>query len=285
VAHFADSYDWVRIGFPFRYYGVNYDTVTVASNGFIALGRQTTGVGGDADPLPMPGTAGPGAMIAGMWTDLNPVASSGKIWRYTDTVNHRFIVEWSHVVHQGTATPETFQIILLDPAFYPTATGDGEILVQYKDVSDPASCGAGIENGLETQGLQYSLLGDPNPTALGIADLRVVKYTPDAPVRTDVPVGAGAGGPALLLAASPNPFHGTTSIAFRLPARQEAALDIYGVDGRHVTTLFEGVAEAGITDVRWSGADAGGRPVAAGLYFAKFRTAGVTEIGKVMVLR
>ncbi len=34
---------------------------------------------------------------------------------------------------------ETFQIILLDPAFYPTQTGDGEIICQYKIVSEPGS--------------------------------------------------------------------------------------------------------------------------------------------------
>lgn len=284
VTHYPDSYDWVRIGFNFRYFGVVYDTVSVMSNGFIALGKQTTGTGGDKIPYTLPSTSGPGAMIAGMWTDLDPTASVGKIWRYTDTVNHRFIVEWSRVRHQGAATTETFQIILLDPAFYPTSNGDGEIIVQYKDVTDPASCGAGIENGAETLGLMYTLLGHDNPSAQGLADLRAIKYTPDAPVRTDVAAGSGSG-PALLLAASPNPFHGSTSIAFRLPARQQASLDVYGVDGRRVATLWNGVAEAGVTTAHWNGLDGDGRPVAAGLYFAKFRTEGGTQVGKVMVLR
>ncbi|HHE46107.1 MAG TPA: T9SS type A sorting domain-containing protein, partial [Bacteroidetes bacterium] len=53
---------------------------------------------------------------------------------------------------------ETFQVILLDPAYYTTATGDGRIIFQYKDMSTTAinSEGTvGIENHTQTDGLQY----------------------------------------------------------------------------------------------------------------------------------
>src|SRR5262249_29992982 len=155
---------------------------------------------------------------------------------------------------------------------------------QYKTVNNPVVCGAGIENGAETQGIQYYYLGHANPSTQGIVANRAVKYTPDAATRTSV-AGAGTGGPVLLLAASPNPCRGLTSIAFRLPARQAASLEIYGVDGRRVVLLWKGVADAGITSARWDGLDAGGHRVPAGLYFARFQTDGVAQSGKVMVLR
>jgi flagellar hook assembly protein FlgD len=104
-------------------------------------------------------------------------------------------------------------------------------------------------------------------------------------VRTDVPTVATQPHAVTLLAASPNPFTQGTTLRYRLPERQEAALRIYSVDGRLVSTLVEGVAEAGWHDARWDGRDMAGRDVASGLYFARLETGKEVTIGKLMVLR
>lgn len=47
------------------------------------------------------------------------------------------------------------------------------------------------------------------------------------------------------LTAYPNPFTQTATIAFTLPETTEAVLKVYGIDGREVAQLFNGIAEAG----------------------------------------
>ena len=269
--------------FTFRYFGVNCDSVSIGANGYATISRTYDG---GTTPGHIPDASGPPGIIAALWCDLNPMEpGSGKVYYYNDTANHRFIAEWSRVYHAGGGNPETFEIILLDPAYYPTTTGDGIILVQYKTVSLPDLAVAGIENRAQTAGLEFQYFGAPNPAGVGIANNRVIKYTTDAPVRTDVPTLAAQPGPVTLLAASPNPFTQGTTLRYRLPERQEVALRIYSVDGRLVSTLAQGVAEAGWHDARWDGRDTAGRDVASGLYFARLETGKEVTIGKLMVLR
>jgi hypothetical protein len=89
------------------------------------------------DPIPMAGKAK--RYAAPYWDDLNPGSMQmghGDIYRYYDSANHRWIVEFYQVAVQISGHPwETFQIILLDPQYYPTPTGDGEMLFQYQQIS------------------------------------------------------------------------------------------------------------------------------------------------------
>ena len=75
---------------------------------------------------------------------------------YYNASQHYYVVEFDSVRQfSPTTARETFEVILYDPAYYQTPTGDGKILFQYKLVSDPTSCTVGIENPTETIGLQY----------------------------------------------------------------------------------------------------------------------------------
>ena len=67
--------------------------------------------------------------------------------------------------------------------------------------------------------------------------------------------------------------------------RQAASLKVFAADGRLVATLFDGVAEAGVTTSRWSGLDATGHALAPGLYFARLTTGGATEVSKLLLIR
>ncbi len=142
--------------FTFPYYGINYDSLTVATNGWIAPGIVTEE---DYSNSGIPDPDGPPQMIAPYWEDLSPQrANSGRVWIYSDTRNHCVIVEYNHIEQYApTGAFETFQVMLFDPAFHPTSTGDGRILFQYKDVSAAlqAEGTIGIENHLENDGLEY----------------------------------------------------------------------------------------------------------------------------------
>jgi hypothetical protein len=190
--------------FSFRYYGADFDSFTVAANGWIGMGVITAD---DYSNSGIPNADGPPNMIAGYWEDLSPQrANSGKIWRWFDAAGHRLIVEYNHVEQYApTGNFETFQIILFDPAHYPTPTGDGRILFQYKWMSGAAANEGtiGIENGAENDGLQYFFDGAYDPCAHAVTEQFALLFATSAtapavtvsltPYGTPIQIPAGGG--------------------------------------------------------------------------------------------
>ncbi len=62
-------------------------------------------------------------------------------------------------------------------------------------------------------------------------------------------------------------------------------IDVYDTTGRLVATILRGERKAGTHRAEWSGRDASGARVGAGVYFARFRSPGRTFTEKVLVLR
>jgi len=88
-----------------------------------------------------------------------------------------------------------------------------------------------------------------------------------------------------LHAPSPNPLVSRSSFAFELPRAQSVRLAIYDASGRKVRVLSDGLLFAGRHQRPWDGTDDDGRPVAAGVYFARLE-AGAERAGvSVVVLR
>ena len=85
----------------------------------------------------------------------------------------RFIVEWDNVLNGEDdqncpdCITETFQMILYDPDIYTTATGDGDIVFQYKEIHDIDQNGnystIGIESPDQEDGVQYLFSSIPGP--------------------------------------------------------------------------------------------------------------------------
>jgi len=191
---FGNSQDvstYVHLPFDFTFYGVTSDTLTVCSNGWLALGNQA--YFSDFRNYPMPSAAGANAgMICPLWDDL--VRGNGDVYYWNDTANHRFIIEYCNVAYMYGAGILKFEIILYDPAFYPTPTGDGEMVFQYHTFqinqgpsSDNLYWTTGIENHNHTIGLQYAYWNVYTPGASIIASGRAVKFTTNEPLRTPQP--------------------------------------------------------------------------------------------------
>jgi hypothetical protein len=164
--------------FTFQYYGQDFDTVTIASNGWVGMGRITEE---DYSNSAIPNPDGPAGMIAAYWEDLSPQRdNSGGVWYYYDAVNHLYIVEYNHIEQfLPVGSFETFEAILYDPAYYNTSTGDGRIKVQYKDMSSAVATEGtvGIENPAETIGLQYLFDGDLDEHAMMVGDQMAILYS------------------------------------------------------------------------------------------------------------
>lgn len=142
--------------------------------------------------------------------------------------------------------------------------------------SGPANVGALAAEAIPYDGFTQSLaLALPKMALSVLAPLSYVGVGP-SPAATR---GLALGTPR------PNPApHGTT-LRFTLPAGGDATLALYDVSGRLVRSLASGEREAGEHAVRWDGRDVAGRPVPAGLYFARLVAPGGVRSTRVVVTR
>ena len=93
------------------------------------------------------------------------------------------------------------------------------------------------------------------------------------------PTGLALGKP------SPNPSHGTVSIAYGLPQVGSVLLAVYDVAGREVTRLVDEAAKAaGWHQVTWDGRTAAGTRAAEGVYFVRLLGAGTTVSTRMILL-
>ncbi len=262
----------VNLPFTFTYYGVDYDTITISSNGWIAMGVVDESY---PDHFGIPDPEGPEAMIAGIWDNLDPgnaVVSPSDIYYYDDAPNHRFIVEYFEVEHWPYYYFETFEIILYDPVYYPTSTGDGEIVVQYLVPMQREDITIGIENASESVGIQYFYDYCYHTYAGPITDSFALKYTTDPPSNTGIQEHEEVSAVPLdtrLSACYPNPFNREHKISYQLSRLSNVDLKIYDVAGRLVRVVAHGLHHPGYYTTIWDAKDDAGRTVSSGIYFVR----------------
>jgi hypothetical protein len=164
--------------FTFKYYDIDYSSIGMCSNGFLELGYSTYRFG---DNTSMPAINGPRRALGVFWDDLDP-SLYGDIYYYNDTGNHRWIIQFDECAHYGSSTTrETFQVIMLDPQYYQTPTGDGECIYQYQYVADATSNTVGIEDETESRGLRYVFNGNYDANAQPIVANRAILVTTKPP--------------------------------------------------------------------------------------------------------
>ena len=157
----GDIYTITDLPITFRMYGEIYDSATICSNGWIAPGGSTQSSFMNS---PIPGPQGPSPMIAPFWDDLR--TAGGDVYWHYDSSLRILIIEWDQMLNDHNNDEETFQAILYDANFYPTASGDSEIKFQYKIINNtnpgsyPSQHGqyatVGIEDHTGFRGLEYS---------------------------------------------------------------------------------------------------------------------------------
>lgn len=115
--------------FHFQFYGVDYTTFTITSNGVVALGGGTVDFNNTAL-----GAASP-ALIAPFWDDL-VLGSSGLFAKLSGSgANQRLTLQWQNArFFRGTSDPITFQMVL-DQA-------DNSIEFHYLDLASAGSSGS-----------------------------------------------------------------------------------------------------------------------------------------------
>lgn len=236
----------VGLPFVFRYYGADYSRISVCDNGFLCC---------DSTDLHsfynwrIPSAYGPPCIIAPMWDDFRAdTADASGIYYYNDTVNHRFVVEWSRVHHvHGFKPPvlaelQTFEAMLYDPGFSPTPTGDGVIVFQYDTVFNDDTLSSnchdaatvGIANQGQNTGLQVTFADSLSPASAPLAPGRAIKFT-TIPPDTFTGIRAEESRGRLnepLLDAFPTPSRGTFMIRYGLGGPGTATLRLFDCAGR-----------------------------------------------------
>lgn len=178
----------IDLPFTFLYYGVPYSQITVCTNGWVAMGDHSTEVLFRNWPIPNP--QGPPAMIAPFWDDLR--TGTGGVYASYEEEAGVFVITWDCTATDGTA--EVFQLLLRNPAVWPTRTGNGQMVFQYQDIaftgaawSDNEYSTIGIENEDQQDGIQYYYWLDYADNASTVIDGRAILFTDDV---------AGSGGTA-----------------------------------------------------------------------------------------
>jgi hypothetical protein len=284
----------VSIPFPFKYYGVNYNQVRISTDGWMAFGSGT-----ETAPVnkPLPNNDNINNMVGVFWDDLyDNEFFMGNIVYFNDYFNHRFIIEWDSISHNtfsSSPVKEYFEAILLDPAYYPTATGDGDIIVQYRLLSDISSNTIGIENQTQDIGLQYVYNADYDPTASVLTDGTAIRFTTEPPFA-NILTGEGdfgnkrikpGQGIFFLAQNHPNPFNSYTRIDYSIPEQGRVILNVYDIRGELVRTLFDGKQPAGTYSIEWNSLNDGGIPVSPGVYFCRLQTDNYSGTLKMFLLK
>ncbi|MEZ4387022.1 MAG: C25 family cysteine peptidase [Candidatus Krumholzibacteriia bacterium] len=180
----------VDLPFPFTYYGETFDKVSICSNGWLAFGA--TGLKFYRNWM-LPADGSPDAMVAAFWDDL----AGGEVYAWHDAANHRFVVQWNHFktryaneTYNGDCT---FEIILTEPAFSGTDTGDGLITLQYAATTivgdETTYFTVGLQNRTRDVGLTYAYGNHYAGGAASLGGGRAIAFVPVATVAQGTVAG------------------------------------------------------------------------------------------------
>jgi hypothetical protein len=251
--------------FPIHYFGRRYTTISVCSNGWLAVGSTAAR---NWVNHPLPSGLQPGNMICPNWDNLDP-GTSGTVWYRFDTTGRRIIVEWDSVAYHDTVGVwETFEAIIGDTT-RATPTGDNEIVFQYKTANYYGSSSIGIQNDVSTVGVNYLFDSAYHRAAAIVLPGRAIKFTTYAPSSVVERVTAGD---ALKtsLRVLPSVFSDRADIGYALRAPEPAELVIYDRSGRKVRD-WQLRFSAG--SVVWDGRDGSGCRASPGVYFCRLQSA------------
>jgi len=273
-----------RLGIPEPDEWVNFEDLIIFAMNHGVVAPEASGPFG----LPVEARQGPVALELKAPSAIAPGAEFRVTVRLTDpeaaVQGARFVVAYDADVLECTGSSAGALVSGLESCFFRVMESDG-----YPDVNVAAlGHGAALGTGELVQ-LRFRCVGE------GSAALRLTEMTVRNGANEDLlalpsdvvvdPVGPSAVLPqeVFLGTNAPNPFVGSTQIAFGLPQAQEVRLAIYDVSGRLVRELVSGEQVAGEHPVMWDRRDDRGRPVAGGVYLYRLQTAQRTLTRKLVV--
>lgn len=223
-----DDFADVPLGFTFNFFGVDYTSVKVGSNGYMTFGPDGTDFSNDV----IPDTFDPNLLIAPLWDDFNPSAG-GQVYAATtgpSVGNRAFIAQWQDVPQFGGSDANTFEGILFE--------NQNVISFRYLQVTPEATTDdytIGLENEDGTDGVSFS--GDQAVAGACFEFLPDVLNSPCAlPLQVDI-----------VPESCPNPFNAVSRGAVWVSIAGSASFDVNDIDVHTVyLTRADGVG-AGVS--------------------------------------
>jgi hypothetical protein len=285
--HGSDYNYIVDLPFGFNYYGVTHEKLTISTDGWIAFGEYSTP---EWSNTALPRSDGIANFVAVFWDDLfTPGDSDPDIGLYTyyDQARRTFTIQWNDVGHYSDPTNrETFQVILSRSHLDDLPTDDDYILMQYKEMTEEGSCTIGIENGTESDALQYIYNGSlPVPASDPGPEMAILFTTATPSIVTSIVDAEVVPQKYALKPNYPNPFNPTTTIAYQLPEASQVRLMIYDIRGALVKTVDQGFKPLGTHRVVWDGTNSAGQAVSSGTYFYQLEAGKHLETRKMILLK
>jgi hypothetical protein len=158
--------------------------MVVCSNGFVSFDAGAE-VLHDFRNHYFPSGMGPDAMIGVNWDDHKSTGTNGVYVKHLPA-DHAYVIEWYGMTHNPTGGSNTFQLVLYDPAFHTTPTGDGPFMMQYavwnntqSGSSDFDYCSVGIKDHTSGVGLTLTNYNLEPATVEGFEAGRAVYFTTD----------------------------------------------------------------------------------------------------------
>ncbi|MEM3704360.1 MAG: hypothetical protein QXX59_00340 [Candidatus Bathyarchaeia archaeon] len=142
----------IPLGFIFLYYGVEYESIWVCSNGFITLNKTAI----NPNPQSIPSISEPNPVIAVFWRNLHP--ELGGSITYGRNVYWRgryyFVVSWNNVPDDN-GDPQTFQLLIQIRQGWGSSDFHNAIVFQYKSITKSYPTVVGVEDQVGRKGTAY----------------------------------------------------------------------------------------------------------------------------------
>ncbi|MCF7810264.1 T9SS type A sorting domain-containing protein [bacterium] len=196
---YTNAVEVIDLPFTMCFYGREYNQITVGINGFVGVGDQRRNVNFQ-NSLMDKAIGGPMGMIAPLWTSLTTAEPNNPTvyWYYDDENEHIMIIEWHNVHFAGDVnnTCINFEIIIYNPEYHPSATGDSDILFKYMTVMDFAGgnndmpyVSVGISSPDGKTGINYSFRNTLPPRAAPLENRRALLFTTNPGITEGVTTG------------------------------------------------------------------------------------------------
>ena len=293
-----DDHIDIELPFIFKYHGIEYEQITVSSNGWTSFEPCNIDYFWN---MSIPMYMGPKALMAPFSDDLETIDSNGdgdvdvfiNVYTWYDEANGQFIIEWSRALNgYDEVTEETFEIILHSQSSITTETGDGVIDFQYLEIDDvdvtKNYSTVGIEAPEKNYGLQYVFNNVYASGAAPLANERIIRFTTSSPenyvssLKTQKQLSPDD---FILGSAYPNPFNPITYLDITIPITERVKISIVDILGREVRVLENNMMVTGNYRISWNGRGELGSLVSSGTYFVVMDYGKNTQIKKILFLK
>ena len=300
-----DTVTEIELPFDFNFYGQNYTSMTISSNGWASFEKcEIPYFWNFSIPFPL----GPSAMLAPFMDDLDDNAkepfedANGNctyddgewfqdrndngywdqgedfdVYSLYDETYNRFIIQWNNVSNGEDdencpdCVKNTFQLQLFNQDFYENTVNQGDVVFVYQETHDIDENGnfstIGIESPDQNFGSQVVFNDGDSDITPNLNNGYAIRFTADNN-PLDI-IDNNSDKEFSILKTYPNPFNPSLNIEYSLEKSSNVTISIYDLNGRLIETVLDVYQTMGSHKINWTS-----KSMATSVYIVKL------ELGK-----